>query len=137
MNKLAYIVLAGILSTSVAFGADFSKKTNDELVKMAGTIAPKDAPDYRIELHKRFKTMKKPEAKKFHEALEQAMEKNTETMTLKEFRERKEAIKKAMDERRKTMTKQQIKDSGLARMTHKCHPHDHPKEHDKKPAPKK
>ncbi|PAF46390.1 hypothetical protein BKH46_07945 [Helicobacter sp. 12S02634-8] len=141
MNKFAAMILAGAVCASLSFGADFSKQSNEELIKMAGTVAPADAPDYKIEIHKRMKTMKKEEAKKFHEQLEEAMQKNTDSMTLKEFRERREAIKQAMDAKIKTMSKKELKESGLDRKFNKCGMHhDHDKKHadqgKKQPEPK-
>lgn len=122
MKKLISMVLAGALCASLALAADFSKKSNDDLVKMAGTVAPKDVPDYRIELHKRVKAMKKEDAKAFHEKFEASMKKNTEKMSMKDMRARRAAIKKAIDEKTKGMTKDQIKESGL-QMHHGHHKH--------------
>ncbi|MDO7252336.1 DUF1104 domain-containing protein [Helicobacter cappadocius] len=143
MNKFISMILAGALCASLAFGADFSKKSNDDLIKVAGTVAPKDVPDYRMELHKRIKAMKKPEAKAFHEKLEASMKKNTEKMSMKDMRARREAIKKAIDEKTKGMTKEQIKESGLDHHGHHKHGKDHKKDEGskankpvKKPDPK-
>lgn len=128
MKKLISMVLAGALCASLAFAADFSKKSNDDLVNMAGKVAPKDVPDYRMELHKRVKAMKKEDAKAFHEKFEASMKKNTEKMSMKDMRARRAAIKKAIDEKTKGMTKEQIKESGLE--MHKPH-HKHAKDHKK------
>ncbi|PAF42510.1 DUF1104 domain-containing protein [Helicobacter sp. 11S02596-1] len=132
MNKFTSMVLAGAVCASFAFGADFSKQSNDDLIKMSGVVAPKDFPDYKIELHKRMQTMTKEQAKDFHKKLEEAMEKNTDKMTLKEFRERKQAIKKAMEEKRKTMTKKELKESGLEHKHHKHHKCDMDEKNSKK-----
>lgn len=129
MKKLISMVLAGALCASLALAADFSKKSNDDLVKMAGTVAPKDVPDYRMELHKRIKTMKKEDAKAFHQKFEASMKKNTEKMSMKDMRARRAAIKKAIDEKTKGMTKEQIKESGLH---HTMHQHDQHKKGHKK-----
>ncbi|PAF49377.1 hypothetical protein BKH41_01540 [Helicobacter sp. 12S02232-10] len=130
MKKITSMILAGAICASFAFGADFSKKSNDDLVQMAGIVAPKDVPDYKIELNKRMKTMKKDEAMKFHQKLEEAMKKNTDNMTLKEFRERREAVKKAIDAKKKTMTKEQLKASGLDHHYQCDMDHQHKKSHD-------
>ncbi|PAF42927.1 DUF1104 domain-containing protein [Helicobacter sp. 11S03491-1] len=137
MNKVTSIVLASAICVSLSFGADFSKKSNDELIKIAGTVAPKDVPDYRIELHKRFKTMKKEDAKVFHQELETSMKQNTATMSVKDFRARKQAIQKAIDEKLKGMSKEQIKESGLVHkhMMYKTIHHPEKKPHHK-PSPK-
>ncbi|PAF53406.1 hypothetical protein BKH42_06210 [Helicobacter sp. 13S00482-2] len=132
MNKFVSMVLAAAFCASLAFGASFSKTSNDDLIKMAGTVAPKDVPDYRIELHKRMKTMKQDEAKTFHQKLEASMKKNTEKMSVKDMRARREAIKKAMDEKIKGMTKEQIKESGLEHPHHK-HKKTHKKDMEAKP----
>lgn len=130
MKKLISMVLAGALCASLALAADFSKKSNDDLAKIAGTVAPKDVPDYRMELHKRVKAMKKEDAKAFHQKLETSMKKNTEKMSMKDMRARRAAIKKAIDEKTKGMTKEQIKESGLRHTMHQ-HDHEHKKGHKK------
>lgn len=135
MKKLISMVLAGALCASLALAADFSKKSNDDLVKMAGTVAPKDVPDYRMELHKRVKAMKKEDAKAFHQKFEASMKKNTEKMSVKDMRARRAAVKKAIDEKTKGMTKEQIKESGLE-MHHK-HAKDHKKDEGTKAKPAK
>lgn len=135
MKKLISMVLAGVLCASLALAADFSKKSNDDLVKMAGTVAPKDVPDYRMELHKRVKAMKKEDAKAFHQKFEASMKKNTEKMSVKDMRARRAAVKKAIDEKTKGMTKEQIKESGLE-MHHK-HAKDHKKDEATKAKPAK
>lgn len=131
MNKLISMVLAGALCASLALAADFSKKSNDDLVKVAGTVAPKDVPDYRMELHKRVKAMKKEDAKAFHKKFEASMKKNTEKMSMKDMRARRAAIKKAIDEKTKGMTKEQIKESGLVHTHHDKHKKDTKKHDDK------
>lgn len=133
MKKLISMVLAGALCASLALAADFSKKSNDDLVKMAGTVAPKDVPDYRMELHKRVKAMKKEDAKAFHQKFEASMKKNTEKISVKDMRARRAAVKKAIDEKTKGMTKEQIKESGLE--MHHGH-HKHAKDHKKDEATK-
>lgn len=135
MKKLISMVLAGALCASLALAADFSKKSNDDLVKMAGTVAPKDVPDYRMELHKRVKAMKKEDAKAFHQKFEASMKKNTEKMSVKDMRARRAAVKKAIDEKTKGMTKEQIKESGLE--THHKHAKDHKKDEATKAKPAK
>ena len=46
MNKILAVSLMGsLIFSGLVFGADFSKKTNDELVKLSGTIDPKDVLD--------------------------------------------------------------------------------------------
>lgn len=131
-------VIFALAFVGLLFGHDFSKMSNEELINLSGKVEVKEVADYQIELYKRIKEMKKPDAKEFHKKLKEAMEKNTENMTLKEFKERMEAIKQAVGERIKSMSKEECKKSGL------CHFYkhlDHKKEacphHDDKPKDKK
>ena len=51
-KTLISVLVGTALSVSVALAADFSKKSNEELVNLSGKVAPKDYPDYRMEMHK-------------------------------------------------------------------------------------
>ena len=51
------ILVGTALSASIALAADFSKKSNDELINLSGKVTPKDYPDYsrpKIFLHVSF-----------------------------------------------------------------------------------
>ncbi|TLD86727.1 DUF1104 domain-containing protein [Helicobacter sp. MIT 05-5294] len=106
------VALVGALISS-ALSADYSKTSNEELVKLSGKVSPKDYPDYKIEIHKRIEEMKVKDARAFQEQLRAAHLKATEKMSETEYRkyqeERRIAIQKHMD----SMTGAEIRESGL------------------------
>ena len=113
-NLFVSLVLSSALSVSVLAAADFSKNSNQSLIDMAGNVAPKDYPDYKMEVHKRMQKMTKEEAKDFKDKMRTQSQKVNDTRTLKEFRERKEAIAQAIEEKTKNMTPEELQKSGLA-----------------------
>ena len=99
MNKILAISLMGsFILSSFAFGADFSKKTNDELVNLSGVVEPKDILDYKKEIKSRVKNMTKDEAKAFNEKLKVQRDKVYDDMKVKDLKQRKEAIFNAIKE---------------------------------------
>ena len=109
MKTLRICVLTGILSAAVCVNAtDFSKKSDAELIKLAGTVSVADYPDYKIEISKRLKAKSEKDAKTFHEKLHAQQEKATENMTLKAWREYKKATHEAMEKRMEKMIQHPI-----------------------------
>ncbi|MDD6056156.1 MAG: DUF1104 domain-containing protein [Helicobacter sp.] len=105
-------VLVSALSAS-AFAADFSKKSDKELIDLAGKVAPKDYPDFKMEVYKRVQEMKVKDAKVFKEQMRKAKREAMQNNTVKKNREYKEAIKKEIDKRLESMTIEEARNSGL------------------------
>ncbi|WP_235852464.1 DUF1104 domain-containing protein [Helicobacter vulpis] len=114
------LILAGTLM-GASLETPFQKKSNQELVEMAGKVDPQQVPDYKIELYKRMQKMKPAQKKAFHEQLSKAADRNTQDMTMGDFEKRREAIAKAMKERIAKMTRAQFKASGLYYKACGCH----------------
>ena len=97
----------------VAFGADFSSKSDDELINLAGNVAPSDEPDLIIEVKKRINAKSYQEAKAFKHAIKQS--RHNAFSKLKAEQAQKRAIDscKAMQARTDSMTGAQIRASGL------------------------
>ncbi len=107
------ILVGAVLSASVALAADFSKKSNDELINLSGKVAPKDYPDYKIEIHKRMQGMTLQESRDFANKLKDKSQSVYDKMTLKEYREYRESIAKEITKRVDSMTKKEAYESGL------------------------
>ncbi|WP_104761836.1 DUF1104 domain-containing protein [Helicobacter cetorum] len=75
---------------------DFSKKSDLELAKMAGVVAPKDIVDYKKELRKRLKDMSQEKRAKFHKQLHEYAIKNTDDMSVEEFEAHKKAVQEEL-----------------------------------------
>lgn len=81
----------------VMMAEDFSKKSNDELVRLHGYIKqPSDAADLKLELKKRIESMDGRAKKEFVEKLKDSYNKNTENMTLRDFRKYEADVKKEL-----------------------------------------
>ncbi len=124
--KLTRTLKIGVLA--VAFGslvcanaADFSKKSDKELISLSGIVKVEEFADYELEIAKRMKAKSEKEAKDFREKLKAQYEKATENMSVKEYREYKKATHEAMKKRVENMSEKELKESGFP-------PHRHFKE---------
>ena len=114
-KTLISVLVGTTLSVSVALAADFSKKSNEELVNLSGKVAPKDYPDYKMEIHKRMQKMEIQEGRDFADNLRKNAQINYDKMTMKEYREYRDEIRKETEKRIDFMTREEARDSGLLR----------------------
>lgn len=105
--------LAGFAGGSFAFGADFSAKSDSELISLAGTIAPSDEPDFAIEVNKRVNAKPYAEAKDFKRAIKYARKQALYQLPYEQARKRKIESCKAFQARTDSMTGAQIREAGL------------------------
>lgn len=112
------LVLAGLVGGSFAFGADFSTKSDSELIKLAGTIAPSDEPDFAIEVNKRVNAKPYAEAKDFKRAIKYARKQALYQLPYGQAQKRKVESCKAFQARTDSMTGAQIREAGL-KVSHK------------------
>ncbi|TLD84535.1 DUF1104 domain-containing protein [Helicobacter sp. MIT 11-5569] len=111
---LLSVIAVGMLSMS-AFGADYSKLSNEKLIEMSGDVAPKDYPDFTMEVHKRTQEMKVKDAEIFYDKLHQTRRNAHDAMSLKERREYRDAIRVEMQKRIDTMSVKEAREKGLLR----------------------
>ncbi|RDU53106.1 DUF1104 domain-containing protein [Helicobacter sp. MIT 01-3238] len=105
--------LAGFAGGSFAFGADFSAKSDSELISLAGTIAPSDEPDFAIEVNKRVNAKPYAEAKDFKRAIKYARKQALYQLPYEQAQKRKIEVCKALQARTDSMTGAQIREAGL------------------------
>lgn len=97
MNKVLTLALGMSLAASgVLFAADYSKQSNDDLVNLAGKVAPNDMFDYQAEIRKRSENMTIKDARAFHDKIKAQETKVYDEMKVKDWKARKAAIKEAM-----------------------------------------
>ena len=97
MCKIVKIGLIGsFILSGVVFGADFSKKTNDELVQLSGIVEPNDVLDYNKEIERRINEMTRKEAKEFRDKIREQEDKVYDNMKIKDLELRKKSIFDAM-----------------------------------------
>ncbi|WP_273898751.1 sialic acid-binding protein [Helicobacter pylori] len=131
MKKALKILSVSALLFVALNAKDFSKTSDEDLVKMAGVVAPQDIVDYTKELKKRMEKMPEDKRKAFHKQLHEYATKNTDSMTVADFEARQKAIKEAL---KKGNMEDMDDDFGLRSCKHgKKHKHDkHGKKHGKK-----
>ncbi|RAX54230.1 hypothetical protein CCY99_04255 [Helicobacter sp. 16-1353] len=98
MNKfLRFGLIGSLVLGGFIFGADFSKKSNDEIINLAGSVEPKDIIDYDKEIKKRVEEMTMKDAREFMTKIKEQEKKIFDNMKVKDFKARQKAI---MDARR-------------------------------------
>ncbi|PZT47935.1 hypothetical protein B6S12_06360 [Helicobacter valdiviensis] len=114
-TKFMAILLSGILGAGFAYAVDFSKVNNQQLIDMAGTVKPKDYPDYRIEVNKRIQEMKVSEAREFREKMRLQARSVYDKMSVAEHRAYRDSIREEMDKKIQGMSEREFRESGLRR----------------------
>lgn len=84
------LIVAGLVSG--AFGADYSKMSNDELVAQSGKFDPKESLAYFKEVLKRTEAMSEAQIREFRFKLNEERIKAEENMLVKDYRARKKAV---------------------------------------------
>ncbi|WP_418904541.1 DUF1104 domain-containing protein [Helicobacter cetorum] len=92
---------------------DFSKESDKELLKLAGTLPSSEAIDYRMEVSKRLKALNAEEAKKFRASFSKEAKKNLSKMSEEDFRKMREEVRKELAEKTKGLSAEEIKAKGL------------------------
>nr|WRE11144.1 DUF1104 domain-containing protein [Helicobacter pylori] len=129
MKKALKILSVGALLFVALNAKDFSKTSDEDLVKMAGVVAPQDIVDYTKELKMRMKKMPEDKRKAFHKQLHEYAVKNTDSMTVADFEARQKAVKEAL---KKGNMEDKDDDFGLRSCKHgKMHKHHKHGGHDK------
>ncbi|PUD18274.1 zinc ABC transporter substrate-binding protein [Helicobacter pylori] len=129
MKKALKILSVSALLFVALNAKDFSKTSDEDLVKMAGVVAPQDIVDYTKELKKRMEKMPEDKRKAFHKQLHEYAVKNTDNMTVADFEARQKAVKEAL---KKGNMEDMDDDFGLRSCKHgKKHKHHKHGGHDK------
>lgn len=95
-------LIASFVLGSFVFGADFSKKSNNEIINLAGSVEPKDVFDYDKEIKKRMEDMTMKDAREFRTKIKEQETKIYDNMKVKDFKARQKAIMESMREKCKS-----------------------------------
>lgn len=125
--KMSLIV--GFVFSGAIFSADFSKKTNDELINLSGIVDPKDILDYKKEIRNRMNNMTKKDAKEFRDRIREQEDKVYDDMKVKDLKLRKQAIHDAIEKQCKNNTEFCNKIGSNVKNNHKGPKHHHCMEH--------
>lgn len=92
MKKFLGLSLIVASLVSGAFGVDYSKMSNEELISQSGKFDPKEAFAYISEVVKRTEKMSEAQVREFRFKLDEERIKTEENMLVKDYRARKKAV---------------------------------------------
>lgn len=136
MKKTMKLLIASSLITSFAFGADFSKKSNEEILNLAKNVSAQDQADLLIEMKKRMNEMKYKDARNFQQQFRTNLQENLSKLSPQERSQRKTIVQDDMQKLTDTMSGKEIRElnlhhhgKGMHGLTHKGH-HEHKTHHE-------
>ena len=138
MNTLRSVIVATSVVAcgfSISFGADFSKLSDEALVKKVASLSAQDEPEFVMEVHKRLKAKDEPQAKALRESIHQARKAAHDKLSKEQRQSRAVEVCKAMQKKTDSMSGKEIREAGLKvhsdceklkepkRKEPKCHDH--------------
>ncbi|AJD05683.1 DUF1104 domain-containing protein [Campylobacter lari] len=128
MKKIISLFITSSLMASFALGADFSKKSNDEILNLAKTVNAQDQADLMIEMKKRMNEMKYKDAKDFHQQFRTNLRENISKLSAQERNQRRAIVQEDMQKLTDNMSGKEIRELNLhqhGKNPHKTHKMDH------------
>lgn len=113
MKKIVSLFIVGSLAASFALGADFSKKSNDEILNLAKSVKAQDQADLVIEMKKRMNEMKYKDAKDFHQQFRANLHKNISKLSTQERNQRRTIVQEDMQKLTDEMSGKEIRELNL------------------------
>lgn len=97
--KILSGMLVSFVAGSMLFAADFSSKSNDELVSLAGSVSKEDIANYVSEIENRIVKMNEKEAIEFRNKLQSQEQQAVSKMSDAQKAQYKQDIDKALRDR--------------------------------------
>lgn len=113
MKKIVSLFIVGSLAASFALGADFSKKSNDEILNLAKSVKAQDQADLVIEMKKRMSEMKYKDAKDFHQQFRANLHENISKLSTQERNQRRVIVQEDMQKLTDEMSGKEIRELNL------------------------
>ncbi|HEC1776513.1 DUF1104 domain-containing protein [Campylobacter sp. RKI_CA19_01128] len=113
MKKIVSLFIVGSLAASFAIGADFSKKSNDEILNLAKSVKAQDQADLVIEMKKRMNEMKYKDAKDFHQQFRANLHENISKLSTQERNQRRVIVQEDMQKLTDEMSGKEIRELNL------------------------
>lgn len=113
MKKIVSLFIVGSLAASFALGADFSKKSNDEILNLAKSVKAQDQADLVIEMKKRMNEMKYKNAKDFHQQFRANLHENISKLSTQERNQRRVIVQEDMQKLTDEMSGKEIRELNL------------------------
>lgn len=132
--RMAKLVMTGLVSVSLAsvgYAADYSKNSDDELIKLNnGKLKAADAADLKLEVIKRANKLEGEAKEAFLDKVKAAYDKATENFKVKDFRAYEESVKKEFKAKIDALSEEAKKEFGIT--DGGCHHHGGEHKHDEK-----
>ncbi|EAH4571864.1 TPA: DUF1104 domain-containing protein [Campylobacter lari] len=113
MKKIVSLFIVGSLAASFALGADFSKKSNDEILNLAKSVKAQNQADLVIEMKKRMNEMKYKDAKDFHQQFRANLHENISKLSTQERNQRRVIVQEDMQKLTDEMSGKEIRELNL------------------------
>ncbi|EAK6286855.1 DUF1104 domain-containing protein [Campylobacter lari] len=113
MKKIVSLFIVGSLAASFALGADFSKKSNDEILNLAKSVKAQDQADLVIEMKKRMNEMKYKDARNFHQQFKANLHENISKLSTQERSQRRVIVQEDMQKLTDEMSGKEIRELNL------------------------
>ncbi|EAI4429336.1 DUF1104 domain-containing protein [Campylobacter lari] len=126
MKKIVSLFIVGSLAASFAIGADFSKKSNDEILNLAKSVKAQDQADLVIEMKKRMNEMKYKDAKDFHQQFRANLHENISKLSTQERNQRRTIVQEDMQKLTDEMSGKEIRE---LKLHHYNNTHSHKNHH--------
>lgn len=115
--RMAKLVMTGLVSVSLAsvgYAADYSKNSDDELIKLNnGKLKAADAADLKLEVIKRANKLEGEAKKAFLDKVKAAYDKATENFKVKDFRAYEESVRKEFKAKIDALSEEAKKEFGI------------------------
>ncbi len=113
MNMYKRALMLASLATGLAWGQDFTKLSDEQLIKIAGTLPASQALNYRMEVVKRLRALDEEHQKEFKEAFSQSAQTNLKKMSWKEFSHMREQVRRHLAKMKKKHSPKELEAMGL------------------------
>ncbi|CAM4107150.1 DUF1104 domain-containing protein [Campylobacter armoricus] len=113
MKKTISLFIISSLAATLALGADFSKKSNDEILNLAKSVSAQDQADLMIEMRKRMNEMKYNDAQEYHYQFRNNLRENVSKLTPQERSQRRVIVQQNMQNITDKMNGKEIRELNL------------------------
>ncbi|OCX43048.1 hypothetical protein A7X81_07510 [Campylobacter ornithocola] len=113
MKKTISLFIVSSLVATLALSADFSKKSNDEILNLAKSVTAQDQADLMIEMRKRMSEMKYNDAQEYHYQFRNNLRQNISKLNPEERIQRRAIVQQNMQDITDKMNGKEIRELNL------------------------
>ncbi|AJC85644.1 DUF1104 domain-containing protein [Campylobacter sp. RM16704] len=113
MKKTISLLIVSSLTATLALSADFSKKSNNEILNLAKTVTAQDQADLVVEMRKRMNEMKYSDAQEYHYQFRNNLRENISKLNPEDRRQRRIIVQQNMQNITDKMSGKEIRELNL------------------------